>query len=125
MGAPKGHKKASKISHAHAYRRPGGYPTIRYRRGTRLRKNGEIYKKVRKLGSADGRSNLADGYVRIRGVERLKQNRSSCFIKAAKWEAAAVGYEPARLAIAAKALKNQASKRLNFIKSLRVEGCLV
>ena len=43
--------------------------------------------------------------MRIRGVERLKQNRSSCFVKAAKREAAAVGYEPARLAIAAKALK--------------------
>ena len=98
---------------------------VRYRRDTRLRKNGEIYEKVRKLGSADGRSNLADGYVRIRGVERLEQNRSSCFIKAAKREAAAVGYEPARLATAAKALKNQASKRLNFIKGLRVKGCLV
>ena len=34
--------------------------------------------------------------------------------KTAAWEAAAVGYEPARLAIAAKALKNQASKRLNL-----------
>lgn len=65
----------------------------------------KFYEKARKLGSADDRSNLADGYVRIRGVERLKQNRSSCFVKATKWEAAAVGYEPARLAIAAKALK--------------------
>ena len=43
--------------------------------------------------------------MRIRDIKHLKQNRSSCFVKAAKREAAAVGYEPERLAIAAKALK--------------------
>ena len=105
VGALKGHKKAFKISHAHTCRRREA--SLRYGIGAAqdYAKTVKFYEKARKLGSADDRSNLADGYVRIRDVERLEQNRSSCFVKAVKWEAAAVGYEPARLAIAAKALK--------------------
>ena len=65
-GALKGYKKAFKMSHAHACRRRG--VSLRYDIGTAqdYAKTVKFYKKARKLGSTNGRSNLADGYVRIR-----------------------------------------------------------